>query len=517
MGWSKGKGLGAHEDGEQNFIRVSHKTDQKGMGYEDRDDQWTGHENQFTSLLESLNNSRSPSDDEKSGEDQSNDAQRTGFGFSVDEKKKKKLKSKLSGKSLEEMSKTSSVRVHYRKFTRGKDISRYSEKELANIFGKKCINGDIIEKTDQDASASRENDDAAECNYGITTIETGTSVQDYFKMKKRKKEVGGDDAAAAAVDVALTMDSTANVDGCEKKRRKKDKLVKSEQIVVDSIEGELTHEIKHLEKKKKKDKKKSKKESAVESPQKMHTIVVSDEDSAVEIVSIKTKKKKRKNKKDSDENHGESIETAEPTGTDAIDGVADGEDGAEPMLKKKKRDKKKRAHQLIPSVPCTEEVNTTEPKSINNTQFIDGILGLLVQHSPHSSTALPKQASDECDDDDDDDTEAPPTNTQIAKPTSNIAMDQVFEINRYHAEMFRFVDLDGFPDANLSELSGYGYSNDFELKISEKSKDQSKINDLWDCALVNKYGMEVIQAKKAKKSKQYSISKLKKKNLFRQL
>lgn len=257
---------------------------------------------------------------------------------------------------------------------------------------------------------------------------------------------------------------------------------------------------------KKKKKKKSKNESIEEDPQPVHTIADTNEDSACEISSIKMKKKKRKNKKNPDENHGDSADVIDARAADAI----------ETGIKTKKCDKKRTAK----ATTGENEVNTIESKSINSTQFIDGILGLLVNHSPYYSTALLKQSNAEHDN-----TTPPPSPTTtatpakipIATPTSNITMDHVFEINRYHAEMFRFVDLDGFPDANLCELSGYGYSNDFELKISEKSKDQTKINDLWDCALVNKYGHEVIQAKKAKKSKQYSIGKLKKKNLFRKL
>lgn len=520
MGWSKGKGLGTNEDGEQNFIRVSHKTDQKGIGFQDRDDQWTGHENQFNTLLESLNNSRNPSDDDDSKspcDDELDGAARSGFGFeSSGKKSEKSIKAKLSGKSLEELSKKSSVRVHYRKFTRGKDISKYSEKDLANIFGKKCVNGDVVENTDEEPPAKDESDNRVAHNYGITTIETGTSVQDYFKMKKRKKELSDAGAGGGGGGEGATNASAENTDGCENKRRKKDKQTNAEQNAIETIENEASSdEIKTAEKKKKK--KKSKPESTVEEPEPdMETNTVAEDD--CEILSTKTKKKKRKDKK-----NVENVEsTWDETTPAVIDAHVDENDAeadadAETVAKKKKKKKEKKRDKkctsdVISACSDTEEVNTIESKPITNTQFIDGILDVLVNHSAHSSTASVKQANSQHEA-----SQAPPAPASTYTPATNIAMDRVFEINRYHAEMFRFVDLDGFPNSNLSELNGYGYSKDIELQISEKSKDQTKINDLWDCALVNKYGKDVIQTKKAKKSKQYSIGKLRKKNLFREL
>jgi Pin2-interacting protein X1 len=108
MGWSEGKGLGVQLQGDPEFVRIKYKCDADGLGYEDRNDQWTKHEDGFSQLLNNLNNA-SASDAPKPIQ------------------------------SLEEKSKNSRVRVHYMKFTKGKDLSKRSAKELANIFGKASL------------------------------------------------------------------------------------------------------------------------------------------------------------------------------------------------------------------------------------------------------------------------------------------------------------------------------------------------------------------------------------------
>ena len=46
MGWSKGKGLGAHEQGEVDHISVKFKDkeDVKGVGFEGHDGTWIAHQ-----------------------------------------------------------------------------------------------------------------------------------------------------------------------------------------------------------------------------------------------------------------------------------------------------------------------------------------------------------------------------------------------------------------------------------------------------------------------------------------
>lgn len=121
------------------------------MGYKDTEE-WTQHEDNFSSLLASLS--------------QANEANQ-------------ETEIKLS--SLEEKSKSSKARVHYKKFTRGKDISRYSEKDLANVFGKKTLKPTKNEIKPQEKI---EEENTKEHSYGVETTNRG-SMADYFKTKMK--------------------------------------------------------------------------------------------------------------------------------------------------------------------------------------------------------------------------------------------------------------------------------------------------------------------------------------------
>ncbi|XP_041983166.1 PIN2/TERF1-interacting telomerase inhibitor 1 [Aricia agestis] len=144
MGWSEGKGLGANENGIVEHVIARYKNDEKGLGYVDRNDQWTKHEDDFNALLANLSNS---SDQNLSQE------------------------VIHSGKSLESKSKKSKARIHYHKFTRGKDLARYSEKDLANIFGKKTL------KPNENVEPANEE------NKEEKVFTEKGSMYDYFKNK----------------------------------------------------------------------------------------------------------------------------------------------------------------------------------------------------------------------------------------------------------------------------------------------------------------------------------------------
>ncbi|KFV50753.1 PIN2/TERF1-interacting telomerase inhibitor 1, partial [Gavia stellata] len=114
MGWSKGKGLGAQEQGNTEHIKVQVKNNTLGLGatinYEDN---WIAHQDDFNQLLAELNDCHGQGETDSSVNNQ-----------------KKTF-------SLEEKSKSSRKRVHYMKFAKGKDLSSRSEDDLSCIFGKR--------------------------------------------------------------------------------------------------------------------------------------------------------------------------------------------------------------------------------------------------------------------------------------------------------------------------------------------------------------------------------------------
>lgn len=101
MGWKKGSGLGKTEQGNLEFIQVRYKNNAVGLGFDRlKDNQWTETESDFNELLKNLNNNNDNDD--------------------VDT-----TKPAMPSKSLEETSKRSRARVHYKKFTKGKDVFKY--------------------------------------------------------------------------------------------------------------------------------------------------------------------------------------------------------------------------------------------------------------------------------------------------------------------------------------------------------------------------------------------------------
>uniref|UniRef100_A0A8D8PB77 PIN2/TERF1-interacting telomerase inhibitor 1 n=1 Tax=Culex pipiens TaxID=7175 RepID=A0A8D8PB77_CULPI len=334
LGWSEGKGLGKREDGMSAPILPKLKQDAEGFGYAgEKDDHWTQHDQDFNQLLKSLNGGEEE-DAAQGGEDE------------VDLAKMK---------SLEEKSKNSRARVHYKKFTRGKDLSRASEKDLANIFGKKSleevksqiVGGGVAEEVEVEEEA----EPSEERNIlGLTTIKAAVSVQDYFKMKMQEK---------MGVKVAAAVEEP------ERKKSKKSKRKHEEEAQLEpEAEHEVCQDVEEIPKKKKKrskneepevevaqeveetPKKKSKKEKRRQIEEEAQPEVV-EEQTSLEPVERKSKKSKRKSSDDNEEVTTEVVEEAA-----SLDQVDDA-----PKKKSKKKKRKQSEEDDQDSQPVKEETD----------------------------------------------------------------------------------------------------------------------------------------------------------------
>uniref|UniRef100_A0A8C8HN28 G-patch domain-containing protein n=1 Tax=Oncorhynchus tshawytscha TaxID=74940 RepID=A0A8C8HN28_ONCTS len=225
MGWSKGKGLGRTEQGSTEHIKVKVKNNQLGLGTTaSHEDNWIAHQDDFNQLLADLNNCH--------GQNTANEAP-------SEEKQQEK------SFSLEEKSKTSRKRVHYMKFTKGKDLSSRSQTDLACIFGKRG--------TKLTAPATKVTTPEPDVEAITKTVTSNLSMQEYFaqRMAQLKKGRGEAPTATSSPETSDTQQVPADfvTDHTEeltskkkkKKRRKREEdgvvVVKEECVVAPVSEG----------------------------------------------------------------------------------------------------------------------------------------------------------------------------------------------------------------------------------------------------------------------------------------
>jgi len=282
MGYEKGKGLGAKESGDLLPVAVKPKNNSSGIGFDihGHDDTWLAHQDDFSAVLASLN---------------------VEHGTTEEIKEEGK-------KSLERLSKKSRRRVHYQKFTRGKDLANYSKDDLGSILGTKSekFKEKQKERLKEDEKSSEEEEiGAEEKSNGLVTIKGG-NYQDYFEKKmaalKAKglyKYTGDMDLAGdnGGYDPLKLFKSSVNEDKQEitdkensegegeKRKKKKCKKDKDNSEEVATIE-ETTEEV---------PKKKSKKSKHKEE------IVQQEEEKDQDSQKVEKKKKKKKDKKEKQE------------------------------------------------------------------------------------------------------------------------------------------------------------------------------------------------------------------------
>ena len=309
MGWSKGKGLGRDEQGDLEPVRLKYKNDAEGVGYVAKDDQWIAHHEEFNAILGKLNGSEGPAP----------------------------LPETVPVKSLEVRSKVSKARVHYHKFTRGKDLSRYSESDLASILGKRANNSNPSSDDEKTVEMKTEFDEEVpenvevkekvnesitdeEHSHGVTTINKG-NIHEYFAAKmaalkgkqvaqpaENTSEMTNQDVLNAEKRVRINEDLNQVKEFCSKKRITE----WSQETLAKSTDSSDSDTEKKKEKSKKKSKSKSKSTEAGEAvildccanqkdmePPKSKKRKLEQEVSEPESEQM-TPKKKRKKKEDKD-------------------------------------------------------------------------------------------------------------------------------------------------------------------------------------------------------------------------
>ncbi|KAH8301728.1 hypothetical protein KR059_010022 [Drosophila kikkawai] len=614
MGWSKGNGLGARQDGEKDFVRIRFKNDAEGLGYEARDDQWTTHEEGFNGLLKSLNGGEDDKEANGKASESEEEARPMGFGFKAEEPEepsKKKLKENISGMSLEERSKQSKARVHYQKFTRGKDLSRYSEKDLANIFGKKATEDIVAPVVVEEPKEEKE--DVSPNFGGVQTVSTGLSVSDYFKqkmeaMKNRLKNgtapvngVGEAQVNGSEVDVEEGKAESVSDEPIKKKKKKSAESVvetpitepkkkkKSKRSSQDEAEkvGETCEEQKPVEEEEtsgKKKKKKSKSSSQDEVEEAKEEACV--EPKPLEDEETSGKKKKKKSKSSSQ---------------DEVEEVGEAVEDVEAVAKKKKKNKKDKADKieetpetLVETIEILDEPAPKKKKS-KKTELIDSEIILIDDNSNSRDESeavdelVRKKKSKKCEEnqleaidaneineekenppkkkkkskqepedaiqtdsnaldsteksskkkkkaktsDNDAPPESEPTSVALEEPSfkkikdkgrkhidadvsaalksfgdksdqsadkdqpedflsleaikNKLQLFNTFTISQFCAEQFQMLEMSRFRNSTLSEIVGYGTSEDVDLKVVENKDDEQRIIDLWHNRKTNKY------------------------------
>ncbi|CAG5134569.1 unnamed protein product [Candidula unifasciata] len=202
MGWEKGKGLGANENGITEHIRATYKSDSRGLGCTPQDaDAWIAHQDDFNDLLKALNSqSEAGSQEEK--------VERTEH---VDGRKR-----------------------YHGRFARGQVQTLRSTEDLDCIFGKRKGKSKTAEPDEQPAPEPDCGDGKEEKSHGLTTVTSTSSVQEYFAKKmaemKARKEVN-----AREDDSSETSPRGKDGVNCEKKKKQKSSMFGSVSFSYDEV------------------------------------------------------------------------------------------------------------------------------------------------------------------------------------------------------------------------------------------------------------------------------------------
>ncbi|XP_033846961.1 PIN2/TERF1-interacting telomerase inhibitor 1 [Periophthalmus magnuspinnatus] len=325
MGWSKGKGLGRSEQGATEHIKVKVKNDSYGLGANaSHEDNWIAHQDDFNELLAQLNSCHGQNDN----------------NVSPPEEQK--------GFSLEEKSKTARKRVHYMKFTKGKDLSSRSEKDLNCIFGKRGLSKEQDQESNSSESQEEKEETAVIAPTGLdtesiaNTVTSTLTMQEYFaqRMARLKKAHGqaptSDTSEKSGENSPMYDANNCSMEPKKKKKKKDNKKAADEAEVSEKCEAPVSEEQKLLEQRNP-EKKKKKKRKMLENEQPL----------TPEEELLPSKKKKNKKHKDETEQINGHLLAEEDNVQSQVNEKQKHDNQVESVFEKKKSKKgKKGKHNL---------------------------------------------------------------------------------------------------------------------------------------------------------------------------
>ncbi|KAK5903634.1 hypothetical protein CgunFtcFv8_007395 [Champsocephalus gunnari] len=356
MGWSKGKGLGRAQQGSTDHIKVKVKNNHQGFGTTaSSEDKWIAHQDDFNELLAQLNNHHG----------QNNSAEPP-------------TSEEPKGFSLEEKSKTGKKRVHYMKFTKGKDLSSRSKTDLNCIFGKRGGSSNDPEKESNSSDSQGETEKNVppaafklDTETITNTVKSTLTMQEYFaqrmaQLKKSRGQTESEEPSMETDEISGQSEEPILIptDDSEEPKKKKKKKKKKSNTSDDDLEvveenstpiPVITVDDEDQQQESSGKKKKKKKRKMVESEEATNENCSSTSGVEQNSEELPPSKKKKKHKKQ----HGETeLQNGhEPTEDQSVDSEAvgkkkkhleevDDEDEVEVVEKKSKKDKKKkRKHQ----------------------------------------------------------------------------------------------------------------------------------------------------------------------------
>ncbi|CAG8465585.1 22008_t:CDS:2, partial [Gigaspora rosea] len=201
LGWSPGKGLGLNENGSPDYVKLSHKLDNLGVGASKKTiDNWLDNSNAFDDLLKGLNQQTQGNVDvaEEVIQNNNNDSE-----LNLDSNSKT---SNESNSNINNPDSTSIRLAHRAKYLKSKKAAVQDSERLKEILGIKTkpnvakiesisdvensfkINQDSFENivNDQQNSFNKNENDYYSGTSGFQTVVNKLSTQDYFSLKAKQ-------------------------------------------------------------------------------------------------------------------------------------------------------------------------------------------------------------------------------------------------------------------------------------------------------------------------------------------